>query len=123
MAEILGSSEVFFRLENARMYDALIELCERHSPATTNDLFHAIQAHGKIDALGGETALRNLVLEKPNLKEAQEHANTILSKHNMRNLIDAMSDSLNDAYHSTDGYIAVIKRSQARLAKLEQVGE
>lgn len=123
MAEILGSSEVFFRLENARMYDAIIELCDRHSPATTNDLFHAIQAHGKIDALGGETALRNLVLEKPNLKEAQEHANTILSKHNMRNLIDAMSDSLNDAYHSTDGYIAVIKRSQERLAKLEQAGE
>lgn len=123
MASILGSSEVFFRLENARIFDAIIELCQRHSPTTTNDLFHALQAHGKIDALGGEITLRNLVIEKPNIKEAQEHANTILSKHNMRNLIDAMSDSLNDAYHSTDGYIAVIKRSQERLAKLEQAGE
>lgn len=123
VADILGNSEAFFRVENARIFDALIELCNRHSPSTTEDLFHALQAHGKVETLGGENALRDLVLDKPKLTDVLEHANTILSKHKMRNFIDAMSDSLNDAYHSTDGYIAVIKRTRERLAKLESAGE
>lgn len=123
VADILGNSEAFFRVENARIFDALIEISNRHSPATTEDLFHALQAHGKIEALGGEIALRDIIIDKPKLADVVEHASTILSKHKMRNLIDAMSDSLNDAYHSTDGYIAVIKRTQERLAKLESAGE
>ena len=36
----------------------------------------------------------------------------------MRRLIDAISDTLNDAYHSPDGFDAILSRARKRLNKL-----
>ncbi len=120
---IIPSGESFFRPEHGRIFDAVIQMHRRYKPATTKDLLHALQAHGFVDQLGGESLLRELARENADPAAATDQAQIVANKAKMRRFIDAISDSLHDAYYSHDDYEAVLERTQGRLRALKTNGD
>ena len=120
MNEIIERGDVFFRLENGRIFDALIEMQIMHKPATTDELMHALEAHQAMERLGGESLLRELAREASDPGAANDQARVVAQKAQMRQLIEVISDSLHDAYYSGNNYGAVLERTKSRLAELDQ---
>ena len=118
--QIIGRGEVFFRVEHGRIFDALVEMQSRHKPATTEDLMHALEAHKAMERLGGESLLRELALKDADPGAVDDQARVVAEKAQMRLFIDAISDSLHDAYYTDDNCAAVLKRTKERLAKLDE---
>lgn len=116
---IIPSGESFFRPEHGRIFDAVVQMHQRHNPSTTKDLLHALQAHGFVEQLGGESLLRELARENADLAAAADQAQVVADKAKMRWFIDAISDSLHDAYYSHDNYEAVLERTRCRLSELD----
>ena len=117
---IIPSGESFFRPEHGRIFDAVMQMHRRHKPATTKNLLHALEAHGFVEKLGGESLLRELARDNADPAAASDQARIVANKAKMRRFIDAVSDSLHDAYYSHDDYEAVLERTRARLAELDQ---
>ena len=49
-----------------------------------------------------------------------DQARVVAEKAQMRRLIDAISDSLHDAYYSDENCAAVLERTRKRLAEVDQ---
>ncbi len=122
ICRIITGGESFFRPEHGRIFDAVIQMHRRHKPATTKELLHALEAHGFVERLGGESVLRELARENADPAAAADQAQIVANKAKMRRFIDAMSDSLHDAYYSHDNYEAVLERTQERLRALKTNG-
>ena len=120
MSEVIERGEIFFRIENGRIFDALIEVQIKYNPTTTDELMHALDALKAIERLGGEPLLRELARDNADPGAIDEQARVVADKAQMRRLIEAVSDSLNDAYYTGDNYAAVLERSKERLAQLDQ---
>lgn len=120
---IIPSGESFFRPEHGRIFDAVVQMHQRHNPSTTKELLHALEAHGFVEQLGGESLLRELARENADPAAAADQAQIVANKAKMRWFIDAISDSLHDAYYSRDDYEAVLERAQSRLRALKTNGD
>ena len=120
MNEVIERGEIFFRTEHGRIFDALIEMQIRHKPATTDELMHALEAHKAMERLGGESLLRELARVASDPGSVDDQARVVAEKAQMRRLIDAISDSLHDAYYSDENCAAVLERTRERLAELDQ---
>ncbi len=119
LRRIISGGESFFRPEHGRIFDAVIQMHQRHKPATTKDLLRALEAHGSVERLGGESLLRELARENADPAAAADQARIVANKEKMRRLIDAISDCLHDAYYSDDDYEAVLERTRCRLSELD----
>ena len=119
MTEVIERGEIFFRIEHARIFDALIEVHIKQQPTTTDELMHALDAHEVMERLGGESLLRELARDASDPGAVDDQARLVAEKAKMRQLIEAISDSLNDAYYSGEDYTAVLERTRARLAELD----
>ena len=120
MNEVIQRGEIFFRIEHARIFDALIEVQMRHKPTTTDELIHALGEHKAMERLGGESLLRELARVASDPGAVNDQARVVAEKAQMRELIEVISDSLHDAYYSGNNYGAVLERTKARLEELDQ---
>lgn len=123
ICRIIPGGETFFRPEHGRIFDAVIQMHQRHKPATTKVLLEALEAHGLAERLGGESLLHELGRENADPAAAADQAQIVANKAKMRRFIDAISDSLHDAYYSHDDYEAVLERTQSRLRALKTNGD
>jgi len=118
LKEVIERGETFFRIEHARIFDALIEVQSKQQPTTTDELMHALDAHEAMERLGGESLLRELARDASDPGAVDDQARVVAEKAKMRQLIEVISDSLNDAYYSGEDYTAVLERTRARLVEL-----
>ncbi len=120
MNEVIERGEIFFRTEHGRIFDALIEMQIKHKPTSTDELMHALEAHQAVERLGGESLLRELARENADPGAVNDQARVVAEKAQMRRFIEAISDSLHDAYYSDENCAAVLERTRGRLAELDQ---
>src|SRR5688572_3785355 len=113
---ILPNSAVFFRPEHARLYDLLMTLGQQ-SACDSEQLIAILAAQSSKAGASDEDQLRQLAATGQDLATALHHANVVAEKDRMRRLIDALTDMLHDAYHSDDGYNAIVSRAKKRLAE------
>lgn len=116
--KIISDGDGFFRPEHGRLYDAMIKASRKRRSLDTESLIAAATAPGTLDNAEAANQLRELVDVAEDPAKALEHAKVIAEKARMRRLIDAISDTLNDAYHSPDGFDAILSRARKRLNKL-----
>lgn len=116
--KIISDGDGFFRPEHGRLYDAMIKASRKRRSLDTESLIAAAAASGTLDDAEAANQLRELVDVAEDPAKALEHAKVIAEKARMRRLIDAISDTLNDAYHSPDGFDAILGRAQKRLDEL-----
>lgn len=108
--KILADGRAFFRPEHARLYDSLIDVCARQPGVESEQLIDAVAT-----VACTPEQLRVLADSGIDPNRAIEQANVVAEKAKMRDFIDALSDILHDAYHSTDGFQAILDRARSRL--------
>ncbi len=116
--KIISDGYGFFRPEHGRLYDAMIKASRKRRSLDTDKLIAAAAAPGTLDNTGAADQLRDLVDVAEDPSKALQHAKVVAEKARMRRLIDAISDTLNDAYHSPDGFDAILTRARKRLNEL-----
>jgi replicative DNA helicase len=110
---ILTDGRVFFRPEHGRLYNLLIELCQKQPPLDPEQIIGAVA--GKPF---NEEQLQEIAGSAVDRRHAVDQAEIVAEKARMRALIDALSDLVHDAYHSPDGFAAIVARARARLDQL-----
>ena len=108
--KIIASSDDFFRPENARLYEVIIQASRKRRSLSAEDLITAMAAQHVVSDPGEESRLRELADDAQDAPTAVEHAKVVAEKARMRQLIDAISDTLHDAYYNSDGYSAILGR-------------
>ena len=117
-AVILQPSD-FYGSANETLYRALLEVDNHRQFDTTRELIDALLdlETPQVTMSGG--ALRSLTDDALTDEGALEQAQLVAEKARMRGLIEALSDTLTDAYRSTDGFDAILGRARSRLDALD----
>ncbi|MCI0365196.1 MAG: hypothetical protein L0Y44_13085 [Phycisphaerales bacterium] len=110
---ILADGRVFFRPEHGRLYNLLIEVCQKQPPVDSEHIISAV-----VGKPFTEDQLHEIAASAVDSQHAVDQAQVVAEKFRMRALIDALSDILHDAYHSDDGFQAIVDRARNRLDQL-----
>ena len=101
VVEGLGNSaEVFYRHENQLIFDALISLYEKNKAKGLDGVLlrDELEKRSQLEEIGGVKYLAKIVESVPSSANVMYYANIIKDKMLMREIIQATTDILNDAY-------------------------
>lgn len=117
---VIPDAAAFFRPEHGRVYAAVMNMARAKSPLTTESLIAALAVNSSDRSASTVQQLQEFAAAGEPSTGALVHAGNVAEKARMRQLIDVLADILNDAYHSSDGCDAVLKRAKARLLELSR---
>jgi replicative DNA helicase len=120
VSPILGTGDVFFRLEHGRVYDAMLAATRRSRKISSEKLIATLAEERILDRNGDPGPLNDLAAAGEPEPRAISHARIVAEKARMRLLVDAISDMFHDAYHNDDGFTVVLARARERLAEVKR---
>src|SRR5262245_30518295 len=107
---IIRTGGEFFRPEYGRLYTRLLQAPQQKpGEEVNNSVAESMTENDRRDLLAA-------ALDAP---LAIHHARNVAEKARMRHLIEELTNILHDAYHSEDGFDAIIQRAQERLSKVQ----
>jgi replicative DNA helicase len=112
--------EDFYDERHGRIYQAAIQLYERHSPIDVLTLSDQLKASGFIDIIGGATYLTELTNFVPTAAHAEQYAEIIMQKAMRRRLIKASQDIVTLGYDETRTMQEVVESAETRLFEVSQ---
>lgn len=116
----LAGGDSFFRPENGRLFDAMLSLAKSSRRLTSDTLIARLAEQKVLDPSGETEPLRELAAAAEPSDKALAHAKVVAEKARMRLLIDGVSDILHDAYHSDDGFAAILARARKKLTEINR---
>lgn len=102
VVEKIAGPEVFYEGRHGLIFQAIAGLHDRRQALDLVQLNQSLADRGVLEQIGGTDYLVKLASETPTTANWSHHADMVTSKHQMRKLIDASSQTLHDAYHATD---------------------
>ena len=99
---MLPSGDGFYRESHGIIYNALIQLFDRHQTGDLVQLADILEARGVLEDMGGADYLLELAECVPSAANAVHYARIIRRKAQLRSLIDASGQILFDAYNADD---------------------
>ncbi len=84
--------EDFYTDAHRTIYAAMLELYEQRAPIDLLSLANRLQEHGKLEAVGGRSALVTLSTIVPTAAHAEHYADIVAKKATLRRLISAASE-------------------------------
>jgi replicative DNA helicase len=112
--------EDFYDERHGRIYQAAMQLYERHSPIDVLTLSDQLKASGFIDIIGGATYLTELTNFVPTAAHAEQYAEIIMQKAMRRRLIKASQDIVTLGYDETRSMQEVVESAETRLFEVSQ---
>jgi len=117
---ILRGGDDFFKPANGEIYEAMIELYDKHGAldiVQLNQLLADRECLGTVGGLGYLVELANAV---PSASNAAHYARLVREKASIRRLIEASGDILYDAYHSPEDAQAILEAAEQRIFQIAQ---
>jgi len=96
--EILRQERRFYSASHRKIYTAIIALYERSQPADITTVAEELERRGELPDCGGRAYLAGLASGVATAANAEYYARIILEKSTLRDLIEASSDIVNQAY-------------------------
>jgi replicative DNA helicase len=96
--EILRQERRFYSASHRKIYTAIIALYERSQPADITTVAEELERRGELTDCGGRAYLAGLASGVATAANAEYYARIILEKSTLRDLIEASSDIVNQAY-------------------------
>ena len=96
--EILRQERRFYAASHRKIYTAIIALYERSQPADITTVAEELERRGELTDCGGRAYLAGLASGVATAANAEYYARIILEKSTLRDLIEASSDIVNQAY-------------------------
>lgn len=102
VADILASQD-FYHPQNAKIYEAIMELHEKHQPIDILSLTTKLKEKELLKELGGSTYLSKLVDSVPTSSHIGHYAQIVKEKKILRDLINASADITEKAFDNGGG--------------------
>lgn len=120
---IVRRGEDFFKPANGAIFDAMVELYDKHSALDIVQLHQLLLDRRVLEAVGGQQYLIELAASVPSASNARHYARLVREKAVIRHLISAAGDILYDAYNNADRSQALLDQAESRIFAIAQQGE
>ncbi|CAN5690952.1 replicative DNA helicase [soil metagenome] len=110
----------FYEEKNKRIYEAISQLYEKHSPIDVLTLADQLRTTGYLELAGGPSHLTELTNFVPTAAHVEQYADLVSQKALRRRLIKASQDITNLGYDEATGIQALIEEAEARLFEVSQ---
>ncbi len=113
-------AEDFYDPKNGRIYEAITQLYEKHSPIDVLTLSDQLKSSGFIDYVGGASYLTELTNFVPTAAHAEQYANIIAEKSMRRRLIKVSQDTVEIAYNEERPLQELVEEAETKLFEVSQ---
>jgi replicative DNA helicase len=111
-------SSAFYRVAHQKVFDGIVALFNRNERADLVTLAEELRKRGELEAIGGPSALANIVEYAATSANLDQHIRIVLSKCVLRSLIRASSETQQEAYVGGDEAAAILDRAEHRIFQI-----
>ncbi len=115
---IIGSD--FFDPRHRRIFDAIIELYEKHSSIDVLTLADQLKANGNLEMIGGASYLTELTNFVPTAAHVEQYAEIVAQKSLRRRLIDASQAMVDLGFDESKGLRELIDQAETKIFEVSQ---
>ncbi len=120
---ILRGGDDFFLDKHRTIYSAMVESYDRTASVDVVRLTQQLSDRQVLEAIGGIDYLVQLSESVPSAQFAAEYARAVRDKATLRQLIDASSATVHDAFHSAEEAQAILEIAEQRIFSIAQMRE
>ena len=120
---VVRGGDDFFKPANGAIYDAMVELFDRHGALDIVQLNQLLADRDVLATVGGVNYLVELAHAVPSAANAPHYARLVREKSAIRRLIDAAGEILHDAYHSPEDAQVILEEAEQRIFAIAQESE
>lgn len=119
VADIVTTAD-FYDERHARIYEAAVQLYEKHSPIDVLTLSDQLKASGFLDTVGGSAYLTELTNFVPTAAHTEQYARIVAEKAMRRRLIKASQEIVGLGYDEAKNLQELIETAESRLFDVSQ---
>lgn len=119
IADIIAADD-FYDERNKRIFEAIHQLYEKHSPIDVLTLSDQLKGTGFLDMVGGPSYLTELTNFVPTAAHAEQYAQIVAQKAMRRRLIKASQDIVGLGFDEGRNLQEVIEEAESRLFEVSQ---
>lgn len=120
IADIISAAD-FYDERNKRIFEAIEQLYEKHSPIDVLTLADQLKGTGFLEMVGGPSYLTELTNFVPTAAHAEQYAQIVAQKALRRRLIKASQDITGMGYDEAKNLQELIEEAETRLFEVSQV--
>ncbi|MCZ6836124.1 MAG: replicative DNA helicase, partial [Planctomycetota bacterium] len=117
---IIKSGDDFFKPANGAIFDAMVDLYDKHASMDIVQLNQMLADRAVLDSVGGLDYLVQLANAVPTAANASRYASLVRDKATIRQLISAAGDILYDAYNSPDAAREILDQAENKIFHIAQ---
>lgn len=119
VADFLRSDD-FYRGSHLLIYEAMLELFEKHEPIDILSVSNRLQDKGKLEETGGYSYLTTLANSVPTSAHIHYYAKIVQQKSTLRKLIDAASQITTLGYTESEEIEKVLDNAEKKIFSVSQ---
>ena len=119
IADSIGARD-FFDAKHMRIYEAVTQLYEKHSPIDVLTLSDQLKNNGYLDMVGGPAYLTELTNFVPTAAHVEQYADIVAQKAVRRRLIGASQDMANLSFDESKSLQELIEEAETKLFEVSQ---
>ncbi|MDG2053850.1 MAG: replicative DNA helicase [Phycisphaerales bacterium] len=123
VVQTLRGGSDFFKPANGAIYDAMVELYDKHASVDIVQLNQLLADRDVLNSVGGLDYLLELANAVPSATNAPHYARLVRQKATIRRLISAAGEILVDAHQNADDAETVLNTAEQRIFEIAQQGE
>lgn len=114
------AADDFYDPRHQRIYEAIVQLYEKHSPIDVLTLADQLKNTGFLEFVGGAAFITELTNYVPTAAHAEQYADIVAQKAMRRRLIKASQDITSLSYDEKQGLRELIEEAESRLFDVSQ---
>ena len=119
IADVVRADD-FYEERHSRIYEAIINLYERHSPIDVLTLSDQLKGSGFLDIAGGSSYLTELTNFVPTATHVEQYADIVSQKALRRRLIKASQDIVGLGYDEARSLQELVEEAETKLFEVSQ---
>ncbi|MBI2039146.1 MAG: replicative DNA helicase [Candidatus Niyogibacteria bacterium] len=110
----------FYREAHRIIYEAVVELAERHEPADVISVSNHLKGKNKLEAIGGKSFLAELIASVPSAANAAYHADIVHKKGVLREMIEAAGHIHQLGYQEGENVDMLLDEAEQKIFSISQ---
>ena len=117
---IIRQGEEFYKPANGAIFDAMVELYDKHASLDVVQLHQVLVDRDILDSVGGQEYLVELASSVPSAHNADQYARLVREKAIVRRLIEQAGQILQDAYSSRADAASLLDEAEHRIFSIAE---
>jgi len=110
----------FYKDDHNMIYEAMVELYEKHEPIDVLSLSNRLEEKGQLDKIGGSSYLATLVNSVPSSSNVAHYAKVVQKKSTLRKLITTASEIVELGYREEEDVEKILDEAEQKLFAISQ---